>query len=302
MDALAGLGVIPYFTLGPWEILGIQIQGFGLMVAIGVTLAYNISSWLAPKRGLSKDKIQSLMLAMLICGFLGSHVIDLLLYHPKEVFEDPKILFKFGSTLSSYGGIIGSMLGMLWWKIRFKEPLMPYLDAAAFGLPVGWFFGRVGCAVVHDHPGDPSDFFLAIVMKDGVARHDLGFYEALWWIVIVAVFWTMHAIGKGRWQQRPAFFLALLPILYAPMRFMLDFNRTNDSTYFGLTPAQYISVLAFLFGCVLMTMWVKRKTIQLEPYVAPPPEEESSSDGDDKPASSGGGSMKRKGKGKGKRR
>ncbi len=295
MDALAGLGAIPYFTLGPWEILGIQIQGFGLMVAIGVTLAYNVGSWLAPRHGLSRDKIQSLMLAMLICGFLGSHVIDLLLYHPKEVFEDPKILFKFGSTLSSYGGIIGSTLGMLWWKIRFKEPLMPYLDAASFALPAGWFFGRVGCAVVHDHPGDPTDFALAIVMKDGVARHDLGFYEAMWWIVILGIFWTLLMLGKERWQQRPGFFLALLPIVYAPIRFVLDFARTNDSTYFGLTPAQYISVAALIFGCTLMYMWATKRTIQLPLYV-PSPEDESDDDGD-KPVPAGPIS-KRKGKGK----
>lgn len=294
MDVLAGLGAIPYFTLGPWEILGIQIQGFGLMVAIGVTLAYNIGSWLAPRHGLSRDKIQSLMLAMLICGFLGSHFIDLLLYHPKEVFDDPKLLFKFGSTLSSYGGIIGSMGGMLWWKIRFKEPLLPYLDAASFALPAGWLFGRIGCAVVHDHPGDPSDFALAIVMKDGVARHDLGFYEAMWWVVIVAIFWLCLAVGKQKWQRRPGFFLALLPIVYAPIRFFLDFARTNDSTYLGLTPAQYISVAALLFGFGLMYMWATGKTIQMPEY---DPQaitlHDPGADGDD-----AGPTTKRKGKGK----
>jgi phosphatidylglycerol---prolipoprotein diacylglyceryl transferase len=298
MDALASLATIPYFTLGPWEILGIKIQGFGLMCAIGVTAAYNIASWLAPRHGLSRDKMQSMLLALLITGFLGSHVIDLLLYHPKEVWEDPLILFKFGSTLSSYGGVIGSLLGLLWWKIRFKEPVGPYLDAAAFALPAGWLWGRIGCTVVHDHPGDVSDFALAIVMKDGIARHDLGFYEALWWVVILGIFWTALMIGKERWQQRPGFFLALLPIVYAPIRFFLDFARTNDSTYFGLTPAQYISILALLVGFVLMYRWATKMTLQLPLYV-PSPDDDT--DDDDKPVPTGP-TTKRKGKGKGKRR
>jgi phosphatidylglycerol:prolipoprotein diacylglycerol transferase len=293
MDALNSLGVIPYFTLGPWDVFGIQIQGFGLLVAIGVTLAYNAASWMANYQGLSRDKMQSLLLAMIISGFLGSHVIDLVLYHPKALFEDPLILFKFGSTLSSYGGIIGSFIGMIWWKRRFKEPLLPYQDCAAFALPIGWLFGRAGCAAVHDHPGNPSDFALAIIMKDGVARHDLGFYEAMWWVLVIAVFWGIYWLGKATWQRRPGFFLAILPISYGPIRFMLDFARTNDSVYFGLTPAQYLSIVAFIFGCVILYLWQTKKLIQLPEFVPGSATEEDKSPAGGKPP---GGTMKRKGR------
>ena len=279
MDLLLGLASVPYFTLGPWDLGVVTVQGFGLMVAIGVVLGYNLASWKAPKFGLGKDKLQALLLALLICGFVGSHVLDLIFYHPGRLLEDPSIMFKFGGTLSSYGGILGSLLGVVWWKVKYKEPVLPYLDVAGWALPAAWFFGRVGCAVVHDHPGAPSEFFLAVVMKDGVARHDMGFYEAMWWIVIIIVFAVVHLRSGKLFQRRPGFYLALLPLIYAPARFSLDFLRLppsegGDARYLGLTPGQYLSICAFLFGVGMMWAWATKKLIQMPP-VSEQPEPDS---------------------------
>ena len=178
-------------------------------------------------------------------------------------------LFKFGSSLSSYGGIVGALLGIALYKWRHKpKNMMAYLDICAFSLPVGWFFGRVGCAVVHDHPGNPTDFPLAIIFPDGVARHDLGLYEAMWWVVIIAIFFSLHKAKGEFFQRRPGFFLALLPIIYAPVRFSLDFMRKSheqggDARYLSLTPGQYASLAALTFGVVFMVRWSKKLTLQM---------------------------------------
>ncbi len=278
MNALTGLAAIPWFTLGPWPIGPITIQGFGLMVAIGVILAYHLLGIRAERFGLSADTAQGLTLYMLIAGFLGSHFFDLLFYQPEVIFKNPRKLFEFGSSLSSYGGILGAMIGMVIWRWRnVSQPMMAYLDLDAFVLPVGWFFGRVGCAVVHDHPGDPSDFPLAIVFPDGIARHDLGLYEAMWWIVIVSIFFALHKAKGNLFQRRPGFFLALLPILYTPVRFGLDFMRKSaeeggDARYLGLTPGQYASIAFFAFGVVLMARWAKRLTPQMPELTPKMPE------------------------------
>lgn len=284
MNAINALATIPWYTLGPWEIGPLTIQGFGLMVAVGVVLAYQLATWKAPKQGLDADKLQSLMLAMLISGFLGSHILDLILYAPDKLLKDPKILFKFGSTLSSYGGIVGSMLGMAIWKLRNPDDfLLPYADVSAWALPVGWLFGRGGCAVVHDHPGHPSDFFLAVEFQDGVARHDLGLYEALWWVVIVALFFALNNKMLPTSRRRPGFFLFLLPLVYAPVRFGLDFLRTADARYLGLTPAQFMSIGFFLWGAFMMKRWADQKTIRLKVQgeAATAPAAPSSKDEDD---------------------
>lgn len=294
MEILSGLAAIPWFTFGPWDIGPLTVQGFGLLVAIGVICGYQIASWRAPQLGIDPEKLQSLILHMLITGFLGSHVLDLILYEPEKLLQDPTILFKFGSTLSSYGGIISCVLGMYIWKWRNPgQSVMAYVDVATFALPVGWFFGRMGCAVVHDHPGTPTDFALGVVYPrnrinmstetlektitekgmqiadvitpEGVAIHDLGLYEAIWWTVIIAVFLALFLTNKDRTRLRPGFYLYLLPLLYTPVRFSLDFLRTVDARYFGLTPAQYISMFFFVWGAYNMWRWTQKKTIQLNP-------------------------------------
>ncbi len=272
INAIQALGVIPWYTFGPWELGPVTIQGFGLLVGIGVFLAYQICTWRAPKFGLDVEKMQSLVLAMLFSGFIGSHIIDIILYMPEKLLSDPKILFNFGSTLSSYGGIIGSMVGMGIWKLRNPDEfLTPYADVAAFALPVGWLFGRAGCAVVHDHPGTPSDFFLAVYYEArGESLHDLGLYEALWWVVIVALFFFLSSRLGQLTRRRPGFYIYLLPLVYAPVRFSLDFLRTTDKLYFGLTPAQYLSLGFFVWGAVMMTRWKQQKTMKLK-VTAPKP-------------------------------
>ena len=131
--------------------------------------------------------------------------------------------------------------------LRFnKLSVMEYGEAAVIGLMVGMFFGRLGCSLVHDHPGRHTDFFLAIRYPDG-PRHDLGFYEWLLTIAILAVICVM------RRRNPPAgVILGTIFLIYAPVRFSLDFLRVADRLYFGLTPGQYFAVPLFAIGLWLL--------------------------------------------------
>ena len=52
---------------------------------------------------------------------------------------------------------LSEMLGKLGGG-RTKTVKLPVpLDSVAYGMPVGWLFGRLGCFVVHDHPGHITD-------------------------------------------------------------------------------------------------------------------------------------------------
>jgi len=143
-------------------------------------------------------------------------------------------------------------------------------------------FGRSGCFSVHDHPGVVSDFFLAVdnYQGEGVSRHDLGLYEVLWSIFAIALF--MLLVQKPR---KRGFFMALLPMIYAPVRFFLDFLRETpdhggDVRYFGLTPGQYGSILFFIVGVVIAVRVARKPEAQLmlpgaslpKDYEAPAPE------------------------------
>lgn len=261
---MLGLGPIPYYTVGPWSIGSLTIHSFGLMVAIGVLVAHAVGVRRSDKLGHDGDAFRALALYMLIFGFVMAHVLNVILYEPAQVLKNPGELLNITGSLSSYGGVVGAILGWVVWC--WRNPLKnhsDYADIAFFALPVGWLFGRIGCALVHDHPGALTDFAFAIdfgAHPPGGVRHDLGLYEACWWLVIVAVFFALDRFKPDLTRAPMGLITALLPLMYAPVRFALDFLRVpphlgGDVRYAGLTPGQYISIGAFLVGLALLRRW-----------------------------------------------
>jgi phosphatidylglycerol:prolipoprotein diacylglycerol transferase len=240
---------IPWFKLEGITFPGTQIglQPFGLLVAIGVIAGMRLSEWRGEKLGFRRDVVSDLATHVVIIGFVLGHVFDTVFYFPEKLVERPWELLMIWTGLSSYGGFFGAVIGGFYWRWKRGFPLFPVLDQIAFGLPLGWFFGRLGCFVVHDHPGAITDFPLAVdnFAFEGVVgpRHDLGFYEVLWSLVVVPLF-----LWLDRKPRAPGFFLVWICWLYAPVRFGLDFLREADRTWGGLTPGHYSSIFTMLLG------------------------------------------------------
>lgn len=271
-------GLIPYFQAQPipiplpehLDLAGYRfsfpqdwtIQPFGLLVATGLM----VGTWVAERRGrkvgVHSHAVSSCIAHILISAFIIAHVFDALAYHPEVVLARPLFLLEVWDGLSSFGGFLGALVGLRIYQFRYPVDTRVIGDPIAFSFPVGWLFGRTGCFVVHDHPGATTDFFLGVRDYEVGAppfatRHDLGLYEVLWSAVVIVLFFIL-----GHWPKKRGFFLALLPLLYAPVRFGLDFLRAtdlqqSDARYFGLTPGHYGSIVLFLVGVVAM-VWVQR--------------------------------------------
>jgi phosphatidylglycerol:prolipoprotein diacylglycerol transferase len=257
------LATLPYWTLGPWQLGPVQIHSFGMFVAIGLMICFHlIGKRGEEKLGVSNDAVQNFAFYLVGIGWPMSHVFEVLMYRPGVLLEDPLELFRFWGSISSYGGLMGGFIGLAVWKWRNpKEDLLKWADLGAWGLAVPWFFGRIGCASVHDHPGHiaPDWWPLAIDFPARAnlpagPRHDLGFYEALWWSWIVVALFILDRKPKPK-----GYYLAVVPMMYAPGRFLFDFLRVppelgGDARYLGLTPAQYLSLLIFALG---FRFWLK---------------------------------------------
>ncbi|MFW6067687.1 MAG: prolipoprotein diacylglyceryl transferase [Myxococcota bacterium] len=289
---MGALLYIPWFKAEPWEVplpfsiplLGdtLPIQPFGVLVAIGVLLGARMAEWFAKRNGVAPGAVADLITHVVLLGFVLGYILNGVFYHPEtvvEILRQPSLLFTRWLGLSSYGGFLGAIAGVWLWGRRRKVPVLPVADAVAFGFPFGWLFGRTGCFVVHDHPGRVTDFFLAVNdyrvgMPPYEPRHDLGLYEVFWSLGCIALFVVL------RRRPRPqGLFVALLPVLYAPIRFFLDFLRAppesgGDVRYFGLTPGQYASVAVFVLGLVLLRHIVRRPQAELPEVLRwPPPDE-----------------------------
>lgn len=237
----------------------VAIQPFGLLVATGLIVGVNLAQWRGKRIGLHESAISSCTAHVLITAFIVAHVFDVIAYHPESVLTDPLGLLRIWESLSSFGGFLGAVLGLMIFSKRYDVSPLLVGDVCAFAFPSGWIFGRTGCFSVHDHPGIPTDFFLGVAdyhvgAPPYVTRHDLGLYEIFWASAVCALFLWLERQNR----ERPTgFYLGLLPILYSPVRFGLDFLREDaatggDARYFGLTPGHYSAIVLLAAGILVM--------------------------------------------------
>jgi len=245
--------MLPYIEI-PAIVLTDQlaIEPFGLLVVTGCVAGLLVAHWHARSRGLPPTDFAWLAVWILVPAFALSHLTSMVLYFPEALMDSPARLLRIETSMSSFGGFLGGTIGAVTYLKRRKLPLLEYCDALMLGLTVGWLFGRLGCTIVHDHPGVHSNFFLAVNYPDG-PRHDLGLYEWLFTIVLSGI---LLLVRRKRWPAGTMIGIAC--VLYAPVRFLLDFLRVEDKLYLGLTPGQYFSVLLLLLGA-----WVLWRSVNI---------------------------------------
>jgi phosphatidylglycerol:prolipoprotein diacylglycerol transferase len=213
-------------------------------------------------------------------AFVMGHVLDEIFYHPDALVQHPWTLLAVWEGQSSYGGFVGAVAGGVLWSFVERTPGAPFLrlraerrsmlavsDLVASVFPIGWMFGRAGCALVHDHLGAPATSPLAVEFGPGpttsygffavhhgdAPRYDLGLLEVFCTIAMVAAFAVMWR------KKRPVgSYLVALCLAYPPVRFVLDFWRLGsdeggDERYLRLTPAQWACFAFFVAGVWLST-------------------------------------------------
>ncbi|MEZ4235809.1 MAG: prolipoprotein diacylglyceryl transferase [Myxococcota bacterium] len=234
--------LIPWFEPPVLHTPIVPLHGFGLLVALGFVFGGRAAMGRARRIGLDPEVINRLI-GWLVAGvFIGGHVGYGLMYKPDEYLHNPIEFLKVWQGLSSMGGFLVCVpIAILFFRSE-KVRVWPYLDCLAFGLALGWFFGRMGCFVAHDHPGTETNFWLGvygICQPDGrksVACHDLGLYEALW---SLSMFGLFALLDRRPWK--PGTFVLTLGLCYGPLRFFMDYFRpeVTDARYGGFTPGQY---------------------------------------------------------------
>lgn len=269
--------LIPYFDVPVVHLGPLPLHGFGILVASGFLMGGHLAMQRARKVGLDPDAINRLIGWLVVGTFVGGHVGFGLMYQPEEYFANPVEFLKVWHGLSSFGGFVACVPITIWFFRSNKMPVLPYLDCVAYGLTIGWFLGRMGCFVAHDHPGTPAgDFFLGVYCRPieghtitlpdflretqgamapwGPCKtdhtvnttHDMGLYEALWSLSMFGLFWVLDRVPR-----KPGMYAVLLGLCYGPVRFVMDFARpeSTDARYLGFTPGQYWAAI-FTVACL----------------------------------------------------
>lgn len=247
--------MIPYLSFTALPLGPFTIHVWGIFVALGFFLAGFMAARFAKCRGDSPEIIWDLVLWMIVAGMVGGRLGHVLLYDPAYYIAHPIEMFEiWKGGLSVYGGFILGAIVAVWRLRRQHVDVWRYADIVAFGLPFGKWIGRIGCFLIHDHPGTATDFVLGVQYPDGVTRHDLGLYLSINGFVL-----AMVMLWLSRKERPTGFYLAVFSIWYGVVRFGLDVLRVIDVRYFGLTPGQYFSIALFIFG-VVVAMWITKRS------------------------------------------
>lgn len=260
ISMLVRILVIPYFEQPALELGPFTIHAFGVLVATGVLVGFEIFKRRSARIGLDTTVAGALTWWVVIGGFVGAHLFDRLFYNFGATLEAPWTLFMPWLGISSYGGFFGAIAGGWLYLRRYPQGLHTwrYLDGIAFAFPFGWLFGRLGCFLAFDHVGAPTEFLLGQEYLDGVVRYNLGLLEALYALPLIGLMLVLDRVRDRK--ARPSGFLAgALVVAYAPGRFLLDFLRVSDERHFGLLVSQYASMALFALGLwILWSCWRRR--------------------------------------------
>lgn len=243
--------MLPYFGYTQINLGFVNLYIWGIFAALGFGVGLATTYWFLRKNQLDVTKFWDIAIWTIIGALIGSRLFHVLLYEPAYYLTHWLEIFKiWQGGLSSLGGIFGGALAAFFYLKKQKLSILAYFDALAFSAPFGLLIGRIACALMNDHPGIKSDFYLAAAYPDG-SRLDLGFLLLLNNLILFLIF-----IYCARRPRFAGFYVIFFSFWYGIIRFFLDFLRAwdlpgADTRYFYLTPTQYGCLLLLLLGLVV---------------------------------------------------
>ena len=258
------MNMIPYLESTHYSLFGLQLQTWGTFVAAGFALATyliwrratSFANDAAGRPKIDPKVILDLAFWVFIGAFIGARLFHVLFYdlgyylaHPLDAINPAK------PGYAIFGGFLGAAVPFFWMMRKRALNWIEYADVIMWGIPWGCGVGRLGCFLIHDHPGTLTHFFLGVKYPDGHTRHDLGLYLSIIGFLTGGLFLFLN-----RKNRKPGFWLGTYMIIEGLTRFSLDFLRVVDARYFGLTPTQYLClpllIGGILLSCSTRSFWV----------------------------------------------
>ena len=236
----------PEISIGP-----LDLQAFGLCLALGFLAAGAIVSKRLAELGKPQDWAYEMIFASLVGGLVGSR-LDYLIQNWDQVSDDLLGNVFSGSGLVWFGGLVGGAIGVILWA-RWRGWLRwQMFDAACLPLAMGYAIGRVGCQLAGDGDyGTASSLPWAMDYPDGTVPttdevHPTPIYETLTIGIGSLVLWHV------RDRLSPGVLFGLYLILTGGERFLVELIRRNDSVVLGLTQPQLISLVLLALGSAIV--------------------------------------------------
>jgi len=249
------------------------VTSFGAMMVLAFLAGYLQIAWGLTRNGAGDaDDASAVVFAAGIGGIVGGKAYYAILY------QDWHLLFD-RAGLVWYGGLAGGALAVLLVIRRRRLPFPRVTDATLAAMALGYAVGRIGCFLVGDDYGRPTDSPLGVVFPEalppataGTFRHEYGLdipagvpddailpvhptqlYETAMGLAVWGVGLVMLRRGA-----RPGATALVVAALLAVERFVVEFFRAKDDRFLGsFTLAQAISLGLLVLVAGLAVAWYR---------------------------------------------
>jgi prolipoprotein diacylglyceryl transferase len=159
------------------------IRYYSLMFVVAFSLGYYLTKKIYQREGLSQEKLDSLLMYMILATLIGARLGHVIFYQPELFLEDPLSVFlpiqtvpEFEFTgfqgLASHGAAIAIIIAMFYYSKKvIQKPLLWILDRIIIAVASGGVFVRIGNFMNSEIIGKPSgDFPLGVrFIQDSIA-------------------------------------------------------------------------------------------------------------------------------------
>jgi phosphatidylglycerol:prolipoprotein diacylglycerol transferase len=232
-----------------FTVFGYTVSTFGLMLAT----AFLVGSWITGKRmaeeGLDPELATTILIYVILGGIFGSklyYAVDVSIRDGRPFAE----LFFARDGITWYGGLImATFVGAIGCRIHGIN-IKTFADCAAIAGAVGQAIGRMGCFLVGDDYGRPTDLAWGVAFPRGAPPtfdpvHPTQLYEIAWLLPVAAfLFWR---------RKKSPFLFGEYIALNGLGRIMIENWRINPQVGLGLTEPQWIGAGLILLGA---TGWI----------------------------------------------
>jgi phosphatidylglycerol:prolipoprotein diacylglycerol transferase len=292
------------------KVFGEPIPAYFTMLMLGFAVAiYNVVRW-AKRAGVDHQSIIDAGLASIIGGVVGGRLLhvfaDGYFWDYVHLCTDPSLVgwkitpgeckvaeglwdaaakvcrpaerdclawAKFyQGGLAYYGGLVAGTAAAVYVLIRDKLPTLKVADVTMMGVPMGLFFGRIGCflggccyGLVTDRPvgvsfpawsaASEGQFREGLLQHPGLASlpvHPTQLYEAVG-CLFISVFLSLWGPRHKRFDGQVTL---LFLVLYAVLRFAIEFVRADDrGLWAGISTSQWISMFIVVGCAILWRKW-----------------------------------------------
>jgi phosphatidylglycerol:prolipoprotein diacylglycerol transferase len=260
-----GLQAIPYPHLSPvfFELGPLQFRWYGLMYLIGLTAAYFLITRRVKQKGLalSRDQIYDMVVWAALGVFIGGRLGYTFFYNFSYYVQHPAKFFAvWEGGMSFHGGLLGTIVSLMWFSKRQGIPIYTIADLAASVTPIGLGFGRLGNFINGELYGRPTDVPWCMVFPAGgpACRHPSQLYEAgLEGLLLFTVLWLV-----GRKATPPGTLFWTFLTGYGLCRIVVEFFREPDAhigfIFGSISMGQMLSLPMIVIGIFMLTLGYQR--------------------------------------------